>query len=145
MKKTLRMMVRVMAGVAAGVVAVGAWAQQRAATPDPGRIEYLTSCASCHGVNARGDGPMKAYLTKAPSDLTTLARRNGGALPVQLVWETIDGRAEVGPHGSREMPVWGNEYRARAQRMVDEQEFPEWYVRGRIVALVDYLQRVQAR
>jgi mono/diheme cytochrome c family protein len=114
---------------------------------DLGRQEYLNNCASCHGATAKGDGPLKAWLTKAPSDLTTLARRSGGALPVQLVWEMIDGRsaADIGPHGSREMPVWGSTFRAQAQANPATAAAPEWYVRGRIVALIDYLERVQVK
>jgi len=117
------------------------------AQEDLGRAEYMANCASCHGASGKGDGPLRAYLTKAPSDLTTLAKRSGGALPTQLVWEMIDGRSatEVGPHGSREMPVWGAAYRAQALAGSTTAGQPEWYVRGRIVALIDYLQRIQAK
>ncbi len=116
---------------------------------DMGRSEYMSACATCHGVGGKGDGPAAQALTKKPSDLTTLARRSGGALPVQLVWEMIDGRAstDIWAHGSREMPVWGYEYRASAllqpEARISGQ--PEWYVRGRIVALIDYLQRIQVK
>lgn len=114
---------------------------------DLGRREYMSSCAACHGAGGKGDGPMKAWLTKAPSDLTTLAKRNGGAVPAQLVWEMIDGRSskEIGPHGSREMAVWGDVYRAQALADPKTATAPEWYVRGRIVALIDYLQRIQGK
>ncbi len=120
------------------------WAQTGA---DLGQQEYLSNCASCHGAGGKGDGPLKAWLTKAPSDLTTLGKRNGGALPVQLVWEMLDGRSatDSGPHGSREMPVWGTTYRAQALSNPATAGAPEWYVRGRIVALIDYLERIQAR
>ena len=81
----------------------------------------------------------------------TRARRNGGAVPVQLVWEMIDGRSQVPlgsfAHGSRDMPVWGDDYRAQARLSGDPSiaNNPEWYVRGRIVALIDYRQRLQAK
>lgn len=133
----------VLLGCAAGM----AWAQQ--VPPDLGREEYMSSCATCHGAAGKGDGPVARGLTKRPSDLTTLARRNGGALPVQLVWEMIDGRATVDifAHGTRDMPVWGAEYRALALLQPDPaiSGRPEWYVRGRIVALIDYLQRLQVK
>lgn len=121
-----------------------AWAQQGG---DLGQQEYLSNCASCHGKAGKGDGPLRAWLTKAPSDLTTLGKRNGGALPVQLVWEMLDGRSasDAGPHGSREMPVWGSTYRAQALANPSTAGAPEWYVRGRIVALIDYLERIQVR
>ena len=124
-----------------------AWADMLAS--DPGRSEYMSNCASCHGFDAKGGGPVAQALTKKPSDLTTLARRSGGALPVQLIWEMVDGRAstDIWAHGSRDMPVWGQEYRAAAQLNPDPAVAarPEWFVRGRIVALIDYLQRIQVK
>ena len=118
---------------------------------DLGKYEYESKCASCHGVSGRGDGVMRKQLVTAPSDLTTLVKRSGGAFPNQLVWLTIDGRTEkgIGAHGSREMPVWGSEYRSEALRDAGPYGMalaqPEWYVRGRIVALLDYLSRMQAQ
>lgn len=114
---------------------------------DLGKSEYMSSCASCHGADGKGDGYVSPYLTVKPSDLTTLAKRNGGALPVQLVWEMIDGRSSVtiGPHGSREMPIWGTTYRSRALAQAETAANPEWYVRGRIVSLIDYLERIQRK
>ena len=111
-------------------------------TRDEGRDIYLASCASCHGVSGRGDGPMLLQLVRPPSDLTTLSRRNGGVFPTQRLWETIDGRwaTETGPHGAREMPIWGDVFRAQAGA-----SHPEWFVRYRINALLDFLARVQER
>jgi hypothetical protein len=47
-------------------------------------------------------------------DLTTLARRNGGAFPSARVAALVThGEALPSPaHGSREMPVWGPLFRA---------------------------------
>lgn len=141
------MTMRFRLGGAALLVALasgGAWAQ---AGEDMGRNEYMSSCASCHGAGGQGDGPLRKWLVQPPSDLTTLARRNGGALPTQLVWEMIDGRtsSQIGAHGSREMTVWGDAYRQRALSDPRTAGQPEWYVRGRIVALIDYLQRIQQK
>ncbi len=118
---------------------------------DLGKHEYDSKCASCHGVSGKGDGSIREHLVKAPTDLTTLAKRNGGAFPTQLVWLTIDGRSatQIGPHGNREMPVWGSEYRQQVLRAAGPEGAmyaqPEWYVRGRIVALIDYLSRIQGK
>jgi len=114
---------------------------------DAGKMEYEAHCAICHGTSGAGNGEMRRYLTKAPSDLTTIAKRNGGAFPNQLVWELIDGRSatEIGPHGAREMPVWGQRYRMEALMQASTAAEPEWYVRNRIVALLDYLARMQAK
>ena len=72
-----------------------------------GQQEYLNSCAVCHGVDGKGDGPMAEVLRKRPANLTTLARRNGGEFPYWRVYATIDGRSLVPEHGERDMPVWG--------------------------------------
>lgn len=64
-------------------------------------------CASCHGIEGTGDGPVAATLTTPPADLTALARRAGGKFDEQEVMSKIDGREEVAAHGPREMPVWG--------------------------------------
>src|SRR5512143_720900 len=48
---------------------------------DPGKVEYDTSCALCHGLSGKGDGPYKSSLTKAPVDLSQLAKKNGGVYP----------------------------------------------------------------
>jgi mono/diheme cytochrome c family protein len=112
---------------------------------DLGRLEFEGNCASCHGVTGKGDGRLKGFLTKAPTDLTTLSKRNGGAFPNQMVWEIIDGRTEVGAHGSRDMPVWGRVFRSQALQYPGMANQPEWYVRGRIVALLDYMARIQVK
>lgn len=116
-------------------------------TTDLGRLEYEGNCASCHGLGGKGDGPVRMHLVKAPGDLTTLTRRNGGAFPNQMVWELIDGRTSttIGAHGSRDMPVWGSVFRAQALQYPGMAAQPEWYVRGRIIALLDYMARIQAK
>jgi hypothetical protein len=108
---------------------------------DLGKMEYESSCASRHGTAAKGDGALQKYLVKAPSDLTTLTKRNGGVFPSQRVWATVDGRTdtEIGPHGAREMPVWGQLYRT------DNTPPSEHSTSKRIGALVEYLSRLQER
>lgn len=108
---------------------------------DFGKNEFMASCASCHGATAKGDGAMSSQLVKAPTDLTTMAKRNGGVFPVQYAWEVIDGRASavVKSHGVREMPVWGYIYRAEDTQPVD------LHARNRIGSLLDYLARIQVK
>lgn len=140
-----RRIAKALGGVALLATAAVCWAQ--ADNVDIGRLEYESNCASCHGLRGKGDGPMKAHLVKAPSDLTTVAKRNGGAFPNQLMWEVIDGRTsnEIGAHGTRDMPVWGAVFRRQAMQFPGMAQQPEWYVRGRIIALLDYLDRLQVR
>jgi len=131
--------------IAAALCVSGAALAQQ--TVDLGKREYGSSCASCHGLSGKGDGPLRAFLVKAPSDLTTLAKRNGGTFPAQAVSEIIDGRTstEIGTHGSREMPVWGHEYQVQALQEGGMPYAADWYARGRVLALVDYLARIQVK
>ena len=49
---------------------------------DVGKREYQANCANCHGVGGKGDGPIADLLTKKATDLTTLAKKNGGVFPI---------------------------------------------------------------
>jgi mono/diheme cytochrome c family protein len=130
--------------VAALLAAAPAFAQQQKA--DLGKREFDANCASCHGASGKGDGPNKPWMTKAPPDLTVIAKNNGGVLPFKRLYEVIDGTAQVGGHGSSDMPVWGRDYRVKAAEYYFDTPYdPEVYVRGRILALIDYLNRIQAR
>jgi mono/diheme cytochrome c family protein len=117
---------------------------------DLGALEYRSSCAACHGLDGRGDGPTKPALTNRPTDLTTLARANAGVFPVQRVYEVIDGRQAVTAHGTRDMPIWGTQYLAEADFHYRYTEgmgphAREAFVRARVMALVDYLNRIQVK
>ncbi len=68
-------------------------------------------CATCHGRDAKGDGPTASALRTTPADLRVLARRNDGRFPRELVADYLAGRAAVPGHGSAEMPVWGPIFR----------------------------------
>jgi hypothetical protein len=72
-----------------------------------------------------------------------MSKRNGGVFPFAKTYEVIEG-AGVG-HGTREMPIWGQDYSIRAaEYYVDVPYNSEAYVRARILALVEYLNRLQA-
>src|SRR5262245_9374746 len=71
-----------------------------------GQQTYERACASCHGVDARGDGPVAPTLKVPPPDLTTLARRNGGVFPRDHVIAAVTGTIPIPAHGTAEMPVW---------------------------------------
>jgi mono/diheme cytochrome c family protein len=113
---------------------------------DLGAAEYKSSCAACHGVRGKGDGPFGASLTKRPTDLTTLAKRNGGVFPVQRIYEVIDGRRLDPAHGTGDMPIWGTRYlKEAAGYSFDTPSDEEWFIRNRIVWLIDYLNRLQVK
>ena len=112
-----------------------------------GRNEFLRSCASCHGVSGKGDGPVAKSLSPPPSDLTRLSEANNGVFPVSRVHEVIDGRMERLIHSSRDMPVWGDRYMqemtSRESRDFVSKEWNEAIVRRRILALVEYISTLQ--
>ena len=120
-------------------------AQGRSPRTDLGQKEFLASCATCHGADAKGRGPIVEWLTKSPPDLTSLAKSNGGVFPISRVYESIEG-ASVAIHGTRDMPVWGQVYRVEAAEYWGELPYdPQQVVRGRILGLIDYLYRIQQR
>lgn len=106
---------------------------------DAGRDDYLRYCASCHGIDADGNGPMKDVLRAAPPDLTRIAERNGGSFPAARIASVIDGRFAVPAHGTGTMPVWGRVL----GRPLAEGVTTEEVARGQIDALVAYLQTIQ--
>lgn len=124
------------------MLVLGAQAQPRGG---PGRWDYQNSCASCHGTSGRGDGPLVRYLVTPPTDLSRLAQRNGGVFPRDRLVTLIDGRSStaIGPHGSREMPVWGNTYVERFTQAGGNPQVAEDAARLRILDLVNHLERLQ--
>lgn len=100
-----------------------------------GELEYRINCASCHGLDAKGAGPMSDALAVQPPDLTNLAKRNDGVFPFMRVIETIEGRTDLLSHGPREMPVWGQRFR---------EDMDGAAARARILDLTLYLRSVQA-
>lgn len=75
-----------------------------------GKDLYERFCASCHGVTGRGDGPVAASFKVEVPDLTLIARRSKGAYPRDVIARIIDGRHIIGAHGTRTMPVWGEDF-----------------------------------
>jgi hypothetical protein len=120
---------------------------------DFGKAEYQASCAACHGVDGKGTGPLGEELKTKPADLTMLAKQNNGVFPIERVYETIDGRKTIKPHGTRDMPIWGYRYTPTpvpgyspsAPYFIDPLYDRESVVRGRILAVIDYLYRLQAK
>ena len=107
-------------------------------TRDLGTRLFRTYCATCHGVNALGDGPMANALLQGAPELTRFALRNGGVFPTDRVYDIIDGRG-VRAHGDTEMPIWGDAFRGGPSG------FDEETVKKRIEAIVNYLRAIQRR
>jgi len=122
---------------------------------DIGKGEFQSSCASCHGADARGKGPVSDQLRIAPPDLTMLARNNNGVFPADAVYKAIDGSKLPPAHGIREMPIWGDRFNPIVNlphyvdpsywKMAGPEQNPDVVVRKRILAVVDYLGRIQQK
>lgn len=110
-----------------------------------GGLEYLNSCAPCHGVGGKGDGPVARHLNVKPTDLTTLAEQNDGVFPFLEVFQIVDGRTMVAGHGDRTMPIWGQRYREETgyADIPINRIATEALVRSRVLELVNYLQAIQ--
>jgi mono/diheme cytochrome c family protein len=106
-----------------------------------GKVPYGQYCASCHGREAKGDGPAMNLLTIKPADLTQISKRNNGTFPFWKIYRIIDGREETKGHGDRDMPIWGAEFQAQASSSPTAHS----QARGRILELVYYLQSIQAK
>lgn len=119
-----------------------AWAQQSSEAvlggTDGGSL-FTTYCASCHGKEAKGDGPLADNLRVRPPDLTLLAKTNEGTFDAVLVHRIIDGREPVKGHGGTDMPVWGDAFKHSAAGDSEKA------VKARIDAIVAHLKSVQAR
>lgn len=107
-----------------------------------GEAEYLNSCAVCHGVEGKGDGPLGEMLVKRPADLTSISKRNGGRFPYARVIAVIDGRYDVPGHGNRDMPVWGRQFLEDDQRLYGPAG-GEIVTTERINELAGYVQSLQ--
>jgi mono/diheme cytochrome c family protein len=101
-------------GILAAGGVLGAWAIQPQPQSPPlidsirGDTLYKAYCASCHGLEGKGNGPMAAWMKVAPPDLTRIAARNGGKFPLARIDRIISGEEALpGGHGTRAMPVWG--------------------------------------
>jgi mono/diheme cytochrome c family protein len=96
-------------------------------------IVYRRYCASCHGVEGRGDGPAAAALSPPPTDLTRLTYNVD-----ELRWR-IDGTQTIRAHGDSRMPVWGEVF---AEGLVGE-DAPDRRARLHVKAAAIYARSLQ--
>jgi mono/diheme cytochrome c family protein len=119
------------------------------------KLDFVAYCASCHGVDGTGNGPLADTLKIKPTDLTVISKKNEGHFPYTMLRKTIEGR-ELGlarAHGPREMPVWGPIF-----SQVPETPTPggsggdysgsfaqcvNLAARARVMNIVDYIESIQ--
>lgn len=96
---------------------------------------FRAYCASCHGKDGKGNGPVAPSLKATVPDLTIIAVSNGGNFPVARMKRIIMGEGMIASHGSREMPIWGPVFH-QVEEDVDRGNV-------RVENLVTYLESIQ--
>jgi mono/diheme cytochrome c family protein len=104
-----------------------------------GTYAFRTYCASCHGTDGKGEGPLAENLRFHPPDLTLIAKRNGGEFPTEKVIRIVDGRNPLKGHGGPDMPIWGDAFRNA------ETGYDDASVKAKIRGIADHLKSLQAR
>jgi len=104
-----------------------------------GRDLFDFYCATCHGRDGKGAGPVAAALNTRVPDITLIARRGGGRFPFDRVtaYVTHDGGTGVTAHGPADMPVWGPIFNGL--------EPSDTRTRIRVENLVRYIESLQAK
>ena len=116
---------------------------------DRGKYEYEAHCATCHGLSGKGDGPFAQQLKSGivVPNLTEISKRNNGVFSFKRVSDIIDGTESVTAHGPRQMPIWGPRYKGEVGENLydDYRADAEAFARARILALTEYVYRLQAK
>lgn len=103
---------------------------------DSGKQMFEAYCASCHGLDGKGNGPAASALKAQPADLTMLAANNGGKFPNNNVAVTISSVSSP-VHGSKEMPIWGP--------LLSAVSTSQGEVQLRVSNLVHYIESLQQK
>lgn len=104
-----------------------------------GKKEFITYCASCHGSDGKGNGPVVNFLKRKPADLTQLSKTNNGAFPFERIYGVFDGTYVFSEHGTSEMPIWGYKFIREAQQ-ADE---PSTTAKAKALDIILYIQLIQ--
>ena len=148
-----------------------AWAQDL----DAGRNEFLSKCATCHGADGKGDGPLGSKLKTKPPNLTISPSGTKACFPSAPFTRrfTTKGRGIAPRHRNADlgMPARGAACSAEivpATSRPERQETlepgtkaaeaakstgshsrsacdPEPVIRSRILAVVEYLRKIQEK
>jgi len=109
---------------------------------EAGEVDYITYCASCHGLSGVGDDDVAGLLTVPVPvpDLTSLASRNDGEFPFLKVAHIVDGRTGLRAHGTA-MPIWGSYFMGVDNGMAGGYS-AVYEARGRVLSMVYYLESI---
>jgi mono/diheme cytochrome c family protein len=103
-----------------------------------GQQTYVSYCAPCHGMNAKGNGPVAGSLKQQTTDLTVLSKNNGGKFPAEHIVDVLKFGMANPAHGTAEMPIWGPLFESTSDSRPDMTAL-------RISNLSDYLKTVQVK
>jgi mono/diheme cytochrome c family protein len=108
-----------------------------------GKKQYMKYCATCHGPTGTGtDGAASRLFTKPPTNLTLLAKNNGGKFPMMEVIGIVKGDQPIAAHGTREMPVWGS---ALGGDPTQDGMYSKDAADAQIMTIGKYLETIQAK
>jgi len=106
-----------------------------------GQQLFQDHCATCHGTDGTGHGPMAEILKVPPADLTQIGARAGGAFPAARVAEIIRYGGDIAGHGTAAMPVWGMVFSGEG----GGGKVGGAYSRRAVIELKDYLETMQKK
>lgn len=106
-----------------------------------GKDMFEQYCATCHGTDAKGDGPLTYNMANEVPALTGLSAANDGQFPLLDVIQTIDGRSGVRGHGGP-MPIYGGLFQNELEPLIGRMG-AEAIVRGRVLAIAEYISGLQ--
>ncbi len=104
-----------------------------------GKEMFTSYCAPCHGLDARGSGPVASALKQTPPDLTELSKNHNGKFPATHVSAILHLGAPAPAHGAGDMPIWG----PLLGTMDHPNSLPDSTLR--INKLVRYLEQIQTK
>ena len=109
------------------------------ADPVSGGNLFQQNCATCHGFEARGDGPMADILSIPPTDLTNLAGEE--EFPTADVVRRIDGRDMLLAHGGP-MPIFAYILEDRSA-VIDDADGTPVFTSQAVLDIAAYIESLQ--
>lgn len=106
--------------------------------------DYQNYCADCHGLGGKGDGPSRLTIpmNPPPTDLTQMAKKNGGQFPFDEVVASVDGRKNIPSHARLQMPFWGTTLQKPGKEFTPESNAD---VKKRIESMARYVEHLQQK
>ena len=133
--------------ITSGLAAAEVVIKQRPLTWDDvegknGEQMYATLCASCHGVEGRGDGPAAQVLPQPVPDLTHMPRDHEGLINHGRIEKIIAGKDRKVRHDVVDMPKWERQFKYVRTGWNDRERYV--FARKKIHALANHVESLQA-